>query len=105
MAISSLYPIQIVSTGLPVLIVPISTLNELKKIKVDQNKLKQILEKLGTDIIYTFTLKKVYSKVVIFSRAFAPGLGISEDPATGSAAGALASYLYKHNQIFSKIVL
>ena len=39
------------------------------------------------------------SKLIIHSRAFAPGLGISEDPATGSAAGALASYLYKHNQI------
>ena len=27
---------------------------------------------------------------------FAPGLGVPEDPATGSAAGALASYLVGH---------
>jgi trans-2,3-dihydro-3-hydroxyanthranilate isomerase len=32
----------------------------------------------------------------IYSRMVAPGLGVSEDPATGSAAGPLGCYLYKH---------
>ncbi|MDP9380453.1 MAG: PhzF family phenazine biosynthesis protein [Chloroflexota bacterium] len=33
------------------------------------------------------------------SRFFAPELGISEDPATGSAAGALGAYLFAHRAL------
>lgn len=33
------------------------------------------------------------------SRMFAPGLGVAEDPATGSAAGPLAVHLARHGQI------
>jgi trans-2,3-dihydro-3-hydroxyanthranilate isomerase len=32
----------------------------------------------------------------VYSRMVAPGLGVSEDPATGSAAGPLGCYLFKH---------
>jgi trans-2,3-dihydro-3-hydroxyanthranilate isomerase len=32
----------------------------------------------------------------IYSRMLGPGLGVVEDPATGSAAGPLGCYLYKH---------
>jgi trans-2,3-dihydro-3-hydroxyanthranilate isomerase len=33
------------------------------------------------------------------TRMFAPGLGVSEDPATGSAAGPLAAHLARHGEI------
>jgi trans-2,3-dihydro-3-hydroxyanthranilate isomerase len=33
------------------------------------------------------------------TRMFAPGLGVSEDPATGSAAGPLAVHLARHGRI------
>jgi trans-2,3-dihydro-3-hydroxyanthranilate isomerase len=33
------------------------------------------------------------------SRNFAPGLGVPEDPATGSAAGPLALHLARHGRI------
>ena len=33
------------------------------------------------------------------SRMFAPGLGVPEDPATGSAAGPLAVHLARHGRI------
>ena len=33
------------------------------------------------------------------TRMFAPGLGVAEDPATGSAAGALALHLARHGQL------
>jgi trans-2,3-dihydro-3-hydroxyanthranilate isomerase len=35
----------------------------------------------------------------VHSRAFAPFIGIPEDPATGSAGGALGAYLVQHKVI------
>ena len=35
----------------------------------------------------------------VYCRMFAPGLGITEDPATGSAAGPLACYLVRHRVV------
>src|SRR4249920_2158000 len=32
----------------------------------------------------------------VYSRMFAPGLGVNEDPATGSASGPLGCYLVRH---------
>ena len=34
-----------------------------------------------------------------YSRMFAPGLGVPEDPATGSAAGPLGCYLVSHGLV------
>ena len=49
-------------------------------------------------------LSGIYAVVVgdgveVSARFFAPGLGIAEDPATGSAAGALGAYLYAHSAL------
>ncbi len=93
------YPIQIVSTGLPVLFVPIISLEALGEISIDTNRVKRTLASLGTDMIYTFTLQTIHSNASVHSRAFAPALGITEDPATGSAAGALGAYLCKNNLV------
>ncbi len=96
---SNYYPIQIVSTGLPVLFVPIISLETLGQIALDTTKVKQVLASLGTDLIYTFTMQTIHSNASVHSRAFAPALGITEDPATGSAAGALGAYLWKNNLV------
>ena len=93
------YPIQIVSTGLPVLIVPIISLDALKKIEIDISRMKHVLAPLDTDMIYAFTQETIHSNASVHSRAFAPALGISEDPATGSAAGAMGAYLCKNNLV------
>ena len=90
------YPIQIVSTGLPILVVPIISLKALESVVIDTKKLNPIMASLNTDIIYTFTNQTINPKATIHSRAFAPYLGITEDPATGSAAGAVGSYIYKN---------
>ena len=86
-----------------VLIVPITSLNLLRNIIVDTNKLKQMLSNLNVDIIYVFTLETINSKANIHSRALAPRLGISEDPATGSAAGCIGAYLFKHNILSNEV--
>ena len=91
------YPMQIVSTGLPALLVPIISLKALESIVINTNRLSHVLASLGTDMIYAFTDETIHPKATIHSRAFAPRLGIAEDPATGSAAGAMGAYIYKNN--------
>jgi trans-2,3-dihydro-3-hydroxyanthranilate isomerase len=67
------------------------------------------LEEILADInmIYTFALGDMNSFATIHSRSFAPFVGIYEDPATGSAGGALGAYLVKNKvlakEYFSKI--
>ena len=100
---STCRPIQIVSTGLPVLVVPITSLEILEKISIDTLRLSHLLTGLGTDLLYAFTSQTFDPDATIHSRAFAPKLGIPEDPATGSAAGAAGAYLSR-NKFISKEV-
>ncbi len=44
-----------------------------------------------------YVVQSPEDKPVAHCRMFAPGLGVPEDPATGSAAGALGAYLVWHN--------
>ena len=94
-------PVQIVSTGLPILVVPIASLKVLEKISVDTPRLSRLLTSLGTDLLYAFTCQTYDPDATIHARAFAPKLGIPEDPATGSAAGAVGAYL-SMNKFISK---
>ncbi|MBO0860849.1 MAG: PhzF family phenazine biosynthesis protein [Chloracidobacterium sp.] len=48
---------------------------------------------LGCDGCYLFCLETREPNSAAHARAFSPGVGIAEDPATGSAAGPLAALL------------
>lgn len=90
---------QVVSTALPQLMVPIRSLAELQRLPSGGagGKLVSLLRELGTDCAMCYTPETVDSGATVHCRMFAPGLGVPEDPATGSAAGALGSYLVWHN--------
>ena len=92
----SRYPIQIVSTGLPVLLVPINSIKLLEKIEINVSELDKFLHSLGVEMLYAFTDETLNPSAKIHARMFAPPLGILEDPATGSAAGAMGAYIFKH---------
>ena len=51
--------------------------------------------------LYAFTLETEVPESTVHVRAFAPALGITEDPASGSVGGALGAYLARH-QIIAK---
>ncbi len=87
--VDSKFPIQIVSVGLPYLFVAVKDLDTLKRIRVNV----QIMENLGLEDIFVFTDHAERSDFHFRGRMFAPLIGISEDPATGSAAAAFAGYL------------
>ncbi len=91
---------QVVSTALPQLMVPIRSLKALQALPTGgAPQLTKLLKNLGSDCAMCYTSDTVWRDASVQCRMFAPGLGVSEDPATGSAAGALGSYLVRHGVI------
>ena len=90
------WELQVVSTGLPVLIVPVRTLTAVRSIIPDASAITAVCERFGANGIMVFTTVTVESFTSVHARMFAPKIGILEDPATGSAAGALGAYLVHH---------
>jgi trans-2,3-dihydro-3-hydroxyanthranilate isomerase len=95
--IDSRFPLQIVSTGFPALYVPLTNLKVVQNVELNLSVLREVLG--NVDMIYVFTGEPLESSSTVHSRAFAPFIGIQEDPATGSAAGALGAYLAHHKVI------
>jgi trans-2,3-dihydro-3-hydroxyanthranilate isomerase len=106
--INSFFPIQEVSTGLPVIIVPLETLAAVKKARIEQAKYFDLIKNLDAKTILIFCTETYKDTHDLNVRFFADEYGIPEDPATGSANGCLAAYLVKHryfgtNQINLKV--
>jgi trans-2,3-dihydro-3-hydroxyanthranilate isomerase len=95
LAISTL-PIQAVSTGLHHLMVPLPDLVTLAALKPNTAALERLLTAAGALGCYAFTLETGAAEVMARARMFAPGAGVPEDPATGSAVGPLGAYLAVH---------
>ena len=89
---------QVVSTALPQLMVPIRSLEQLRALPSGGAgmALATLLRAAGTDCAMCYTKETVDPTATLHCRMFAPGLGVPEDPATGSAAGALGCYLVWH---------
>jgi trans-2,3-dihydro-3-hydroxyanthranilate isomerase len=92
------YPVQEVSTGLPALIVPLKTLDALQRCRVDRDRYFELVENIEAGNILVFC-PEPHESADLSARMFAPGLGVSEDPATGSANGCLAGYLVEHRYL------
>jgi trans-2,3-dihydro-3-hydroxyanthranilate isomerase len=86
-------PAQVVSTGLPPLIVPIRDLERLRRARIDQRFVAEACEQWGGEELYLFALGPGAN---VTARFFGPTVGILEDPATGSAAGPLGAYLAQY---------
>jgi trans-2,3-dihydro-3-hydroxyanthranilate isomerase len=90
------FPIQEVSTGVYALIVPLKTLETVKKASVVKDKYFDLIKTIESLGILIFAPETYESERDLNVRFFADALGIPEDPATGSANGCLAGYLVKH---------
>jgi len=87
---------QFVSTGFPFLVLPIRSLSAIHGINFNAAKLNALQDYPSQEIL-TFCRETVNENSDVHVRMFAPGAGVPEDPATGSAAGPLAAYLENHN--------
>jgi trans-2,3-dihydro-3-hydroxyanthranilate isomerase len=90
------FPIQEVSTGLPVVIVPLRTLDAVKRARVNRGKYFRFIEDIEAKTILIFCPETYSEENDLNVRFFADQYGIPEDPATGSGNGCLAGYLAEH---------
>ncbi len=92
-------PVQVVSTGLPVLIVPVKSLKAIAEIRLWVPVIEALCNKYKAQGVMAFSSITVQETSTVHARMFAPSIGILEDPATGSASGALGAYLVNHRVI------
>lgn len=91
-------PIEEVSCGVPFMFVPVATRAAVDAAEPDSAALRRLKSAFpgGHVGVFVFSTEPVDTNVAAYSRMFAPGQGIAEDPATGGASGPLGSYLVKH---------
>ncbi|WP_369899523.1 PhzF family phenazine biosynthesis protein [Bacillus manliponensis] len=88
-------PLQVVSTGIPDLIVPIKTLKGLQCIQPDLERICNICNKYNIVGFHLFT-EETETSAVAHCRNFAPLYGIPEESATGTSNASLMGYLMKY---------
>ncbi|HXG70962.1 MAG TPA: PhzF family phenazine biosynthesis protein, partial [Gemmatimonadaceae bacterium] len=94
-------PIQVVSCGVPFLLVPLRTRALVDAVSVDRRALARCLAGAGLPELpaFFFATEDGGGDATVYSRMLAPGFGIPEDPATGGASGPLGSYLLHHGVV------
>jgi trans-2,3-dihydro-3-hydroxyanthranilate isomerase len=97
--LDSHFPVQVVSTGMPFLIVPLRSLAALQRIRVNVERLNQLMVNSTAKEVFVFCPEVRHAENHFSARMFAPLLGIPEDPATGSANGCFAGYLVQHRYL------
>lgn len=86
---------EIISTGLPDIILPIRKKEVLDNLKIDMDLLTKLSQDNDVVGLHAFHLPEKDSDVV-YTRNFAPLLGINEESATGTSNGALIYFLKKN---------
>ncbi|MHA2366361.1 MAG: PhzF family phenazine biosynthesis protein [Candidatus Hodarchaeales archaeon] len=93
--IDNTFPIQEVSTGLSFIIVPITSLDAVKRCKINLDNYYKLIENRESKGILVFSTEAYKKDHDLNVRVFVDYYGVPEDPATGSGNGCLASYLVK----------
>ena len=87
-------PVQVVSTGLPDIMVPLPDVGTLQSLRPDMEAIRAITQRLKVVSIHPFAFGgDGYTAHV---RDFAPLYGIPEESATGTANAALTYYLQQN---------
>lgn len=99
-ALDESLPIQLITTGLSCLAVPIRSLADLRDCHVNTSLLADVYTRYGGTGCLAFTRETLeIGAARAHARFFAPADNIPEDPATGSACGALGAYLTHHGAL------
>lgn len=91
------FKIQEVSTGVPIIIVPLKSLAAIQKANINKKKYYELIKNTQAKSILIFSPETYNQENDLNVRFFADYLGVPEDPATGSANGCLAAYLVNHD--------
>ncbi len=86
-------PLARSSTGLPFLVVPVTFLSVLGDCEPDFPAVEECCEIVDAVGMYVFTFDTLDHDATAHGRMFAPLAGVPEDPVTGTASGAVGTYL------------
>ncbi|MDQ0660990.1 PhzF family phenazine biosynthesis protein [Paenibacillus sp. W2I17] len=92
-------PVQIVSTGLPDILIAVRDVDVLTKIDPDFQRITEISKAHHAIGYHVFTLESDDMDVLAECRNFAPLYDIPEESATGTSNGAMLCYLFQYNQL------
>ena len=93
-------PIEVISCGVPFLIAALTLPSAVDRVAIDRRRYAACCKEAGLEErpLFVFALVPGASGgESVYSRMLAPGLGVSEDPATGSASGPLGCFLSAHS--------
>lgn len=88
-------PIQVCGAGVNFTVIPVRSLTALKNSRANAAKLEELPRSLPGEFSL-FCWETLEETSLIHTRMYAPEFGITEDPATGSAAGTLGGYIVHH---------
>jgi trans-2,3-dihydro-3-hydroxyanthranilate isomerase len=86
-----------VSCGVQFLYVPLRDRAAIGRVRLRLDEFDRVLAGYATQKVFVFCGEPELSGSHYRARMFAPGIGVAEDPATGSAAAAFAGYLAKRD--------
>lgn len=95
-SIDASMPMEVVSCGVPFFFVPVKDLDSIRRIRFRPDVWEELLKGTALENVFVFTREVEDKGSFVHSRMFAPGVGVREDPATGSASGPLGCYLVKN---------
>jgi len=90
-------PVKVVSTGVKEIYLGVKSKDYLHDLKLLDDQIIALTERYDAKGLYVYTLETENDHTDAHSRNFLPSLGIKEESATGTAAGALASFLYTYS--------
>jgi len=94
-------PVQIVSTGLRDIFIPIKSLETLLAIQPNLEEIAKLSKAYNVTGYHVFTLETKLGSTA-HCRNFAPLYEIPEESATGTSNGALGCYLFEHGVVSQK---
>ena len=89
-------PCRVVSTGTPQAMVPVSSIDVLRRLTPNTQRLGELEGHYGFFSVHVFAMDAVDPENTTHARHFAAGAGIAEDPVTGSATGGMGAYLWHY---------
>jgi trans-2,3-dihydro-3-hydroxyanthranilate isomerase len=94
-------PLEEISCGVPFILLPLATRAAVDAASPDMNGLAKLRSAFQSNHVgvLMFSTERTGDDITAYTRMFGPGLGVPEDPATGSAAGPLGCYLMTHRVV------
>jgi trans-2,3-dihydro-3-hydroxyanthranilate isomerase len=94
-------PVEEISCGVPFVFVPIASRRAIDEAVADRRAIASLFSSHGLPErgLFLFSTGPGGDGADAYSRMFAPGLGVAEDPATGSASGPLGCYLLRYGVV------